>query len=336
MKGLFFSAFIIFPFFLHSESAGLLCEAWALSSGSSSVPVDILDATVRERSLESFNPGDLVVASDHGENRIQFLLSFKYPVIPLESLDLGFGAYRLQGLDFAYDGLFDFYIWTRYSQPLVSRLQNPGLYFSFKAAQAQRLWDMDSFEAGWFHESNGQVVDTLEEYNDLVQEYGLGARDYISRGWDYWYLSTKFSYHPYDGLEAEGATQAHRTHIRLSFVPSLRIYDGAQGIVLAAEQNIFWEPQNPPSYIYDYDGLRALFNLEFSFPYRAFNYLGLSAGFRTGYNVGYFGQNWSKQFSITFKTWHLPWYLYYNNGYGPYISDYSSWSEGYGVGLRVW
>lgn len=76
--------------------------------------------------------------------------------------------------------------------------------------------------------------------------------------------------------------------------------------------------------------------MEWVFPHRNLSYLGLSGEFRTGYNFGHFGQHWSKQVSLTFKTWRLPWYLYYSNGFGPYISDYSTQSEGYGVGIRIW
>jgi len=36
------------------------------------------------------------------------------------------------------------------------------------------------------------------------------------------------------------------------------------------------------------------------------------------------------------QVFYLPIMVYYDNGYGPYISDYSTWSQGWGIGLRYW
>lgn len=328
----------LWPMLTSAEAiSALAIPAWEIApSDSNGKPIDLFDSSLHENTLISFNPSDLVLAEDHNETRIQFLLSLKYELIPLESFQWHLGNYRLMGLNFAYDGLYDFYLWTRYSYPIVSRTQNPGFYFSFEAPQAQRLWDIDSINIGWFHESNGQIVNTASGYNALLAQEGFEARDSISHGWDYWYLASKFSFHPWDGTEVSGTTTQQKIHMRLSFTPSLRIFTGAEGIFIPAEQAVFWDPQDPPSYIYDYDGIRGLFNAEWLFPHRAFNYLGLGAEFKTGYNTGYFGHNWSKRFTITFKTWHLPWYFYYYTGYDVYISDYSTWSDGYGFGIRIW
>ena len=32
----------------------------------------------------------------------------------------------------------------------------------------------------------------------------------------------------------------------------------------------------------------------------------------------------------------MPLFLYYDNGYGPYVSDYSSYSQGWGIGITYW
>ena len=276
---------------------------------------DPFDEALHEAALKPFHASQAGIASDHGENRVQFLLSFSYGLLPLEGLGWSLGSYRLEGLDFAYDGLFDFYLWTRHSQPLISRLQDPGLYFRFEAPVSARRANLEGWQLGWFHESNGQVVDSLAAYS---------AQDQVSRAWDYWYLAPKFSF------PAAGSL------LRLKIEPVLRIYTGAQGVVLPAEQDIFWRPQDPPSAIADYDGLRGRFTLERLFPGKIFNYLALSAELRTGYSAEHALRNWSKRFDLVFKAWHLPCYLYYSNGYGPYISDYSTWSEGWGLGIRMW
>ncbi|MES2202237.1 MAG: hypothetical protein V4498_08295 [candidate division FCPU426 bacterium] len=273
---------------------------------------DPFEGALHEATLRTFHPTDAVIATDHGESRIQFLLSLACQVLPMESLDWHVGSYRLSALNFAYDSLYDYHISTRYSEPVVSRLQNPGFYFSVEAPRSE-------LQAGWFHESNGQVIDT----HAALLAAGPHGQDFVSRAWDYWYLSSAFRL-----LE--------KPTMRFSFVPTLRIFTGAQGIIHPTEQDIFWRPSDPPSAIADYDGLRGQFLGEWLFPHRICNYLGLSAEFRTGYHEGHFASNWSRRFELTLKTWHIPWYLYYTNGYGPYISDYSSWSEGYGFGVRIW
>jgi hypothetical protein len=259
------------------------------------------------------------VAWDHNELRLQYQLSLQYGLIPLEPLDWGLAGYRLQALEVAYEGLFDFYLWNRPSQPLISRRQTPGVYFDIRAAEERRWAHLADLELGWFHESNGQVIDSLPQWLAA----GRHAQDSVSRAWDYWHLASQFSFQP-------GA------NTRIGFSPSLRIFTGAQGVLLPAEQDLFWRPLDPPSYISDYDGLRAEFCVEQVFPEQVFGYWALTGSLRTGYNGGHFAEHWSGRATLTVKTWHLPWMLYYDNGYGEYISDYSAWSQGWGFGLRFW
>jgi hypothetical protein len=281
---------------------------------------DPFDEALHGAALKPFHSSLAGVASDHGENRVQFLFSFSYGLLPLQGLAWHLGPYRLQGLDFAYEGLFDFYLWTRHSQPLISRMQDPGLYFRFDAPPGAALAKLDGWQLGWFHESNGQVIDSLPAYS----AFGPGAQDQVSRAWDYWYFAPRFAF------------QGNGSFFRLKIEPSFRIYTGAQGVVLPAEQDTFWRPQDPPSAIADYDGLRGRFTLERLFPGKHFDYLALSAELRTGYRAECAFRNWSKRFELAFNAWHLPCYLYYSNGFGPYISDYSTWNEAWGLGIRIW
>jgi outer membrane phospholipase A len=284
---------------------------------------DAFDDALAENPLRAFHPNDVAIASDHGESRIRFLLSFQYSVAPFARDAFGLGPYRFDGLQFAYDGLYDFDAWSRRSQPIVSRLQNPGMFFAFRAPAAGRSWHLDGWDLGWFHESNGQVVDNRADYDALYAKVGQAATDSVSRGWDYWYLGSSFTW--------------TAQNLRLRAAPTLRIFDGSEAVAYTpAEQDVFWRPGAPSTVIYDYDGLRAAFSAEWLLPHRALSYVSLEADLRSGYNSGHFAANWSKHLVLTLKAWYVPVFLYYDNGYGPFISDYSTWSQGWGIGITYW
>ena len=299
---------------------GLLLGSAGLAAA---LPADAFDQALAENPLRAFHPNDVVIASDHGESRIRFLVSFQYGVAPFAKDAFGLGAYRFDGLQFAYDGLYDFDAWTRHSQPIVSRLQNPGMFFAFRAPQPERWMGLESWDLGWFHESNGQVVDNQTEYDALYAKIGQAATDSVSRGWDYWYLGSKFTW--------------SGDKLRLRFAPTLRVFDGSEAVdYTPAEQDVFWRAGAPASVIYDYDGLRAAFSAEWLLPWRALSYAGLETDLRTGYNSGHFAENWSEHVALTLKAWYIPVFAYFDNGYGPYISDYSTWSQGWGIGIQYW
>jgi outer membrane phospholipase A len=124
---------------------------------------------------------------------IPFQVSMQYPLIPL-NLNL-FGEWEYAGgklidqdqsaLYFVYNGKYDFFMYGRYSAPVVSRRQNPGVYFEFS-----RFLGGPDAEWGYFHESNGQDIETKEAYVARQAKDGH-AQDYLSRGWDYWLYGAK-------------------------------------------------------------------------------------------------------------------------------------------------
>ncbi len=279
---------------------------------------DLVDAALGGSSISSYHPTQVGLVTDHGEQRLQFQVSIQVRLLRLESLGWGLAGYQLKGLNLGYDGLFDLYSWTRASQPLVSRVQNPG-FFLLVQPGAGNDGALRRLEAGWFHESNGQVIESKSQFDQAAQQDTVNvAEDQVSRAWDYWYLSPTFAWHPLGPA------------LRFSLIPALRIFTGAGGASAAAEQDIFWRPWEPPSYISQYDGLRLRAALEWGSAWRPLNYLGLAADLRTGYNTWGIGQNFSERFTFCFKTWELPWTVYYFKGYGPYPSDYTDYCESYG------
>lgn len=301
--------------------------------------MDFFNHDLYANRLTGWQTSDGVIATDHGETRVQFLLSLKYALFQYQPEFWGSGwAYYIQSLNIAYCGLYDFYWLSRPASPVLSRTQNPGLFLHFLPHKNRRFYDADYFDVGWFHESNGQTTVTEAQYAALYATMGQHAQDTVHRGWDYWYLGTKFSYLPFDEPELWNAKTVTKMHSLFTFMPSCRLYDGAQGFDGSVSENIFYKPVGVQPYIYDYDGLRATFSWETIFPeatFLRFHYVGLGVELRTGYNYPYFAANWSKTYTLTFKTGYVPWYVYYFNGYGPYISDYTTFSTGWGMGIRL-
>jgi hypothetical protein len=279
---------------------------------------DLVDAALRESAISSYHPTTVGMVTDHDEERMQFQVSIQAPLLPLQGLGLGLDGLRLKSLNLGYDGLFDLYALTRYSQPLVSRVQNPGFFLLAEPGEGDEAM-LRRLEAGWFHESNGQVIETKSQFDQAAAQGNASiAEDQVSRAWDYWHLASTLAWHPLGPA------------LRLSLAPALRIYTGAGGAITAAEQDIFWRPQLPPSYISQYDGLRLRAAAEWGSTWRPLNYACLALDLRTGYDHWDMGQNVSERLTFCFKTWDLPWTAFYFKGYGPYPSDYSDYCESYG------
>jgi hypothetical protein len=94
----------------------------------------------------------------------------------------------------AYNGLYDFYAGTLSSGPVISRLQNPELFFS------ARHFDHFNVKFGWAHESNGMFIthkgqfDTISTALPHLPDDSMPYRpqDFASMGWNYWDLETKW------------------------------------------------------------------------------------------------------------------------------------------------
>ncbi len=129
---------------------------------------------------------------------VDFTLSVKYPLLPNLTDRHWTPENRLY---LAFTGRFAFYYDTRDSSPVIVKRLNPKLFFEhiFVDGAPDRLSSDGSGRQGrpqepktyvtfaYAHESNGQSIDTLKEYDQAVaNESNAGAAiDYVSRGWDY-------------------------------------------------------------------------------------------------------------------------------------------------------
>jgi len=111
---------------------------------------------------------------------------------------------------FAFTGAFGFYIGTRDSGPVVGKEYNPQLFWQRNVrCAADQFTSKHSFgEAhtepkdaefpcyfalGYNHDSNGQIINSLDQYLQTQRVQGTeAANDAISRGWDYVGFTAKY------------------------------------------------------------------------------------------------------------------------------------------------
>jgi len=239
-----------------------------------------------ERLLSGNEPSYFVYARDnHDESKhIEFYLSIKYPL----------GDEIIHGLlgdnstlFFNYNGKYDFFVSSRYSSPIISRRQNPGLMYEYKLEEP--LWGLNSIKTGYFHESNGQTIDSASEY--LATEH---AEDYVSRGWDYIPLEFKFE-----------------DDKNFTFYLKGRYFLEKQMGKHEKEDEIFWEPVvgDQPE-IEDYDGIRMIFSKKFYFSANGFQSMKIAAIFRSGYK----DYNLSQRYEATFRISDFPFHAFNATG----------------------
>ena len=285
------------------------------------------------RKLTGYEPSYFSAAFDDEDNHFEFSVSVKYPMDEdVEWLRRIFGgeAGDIKAY-FAYTGAYDFFLLSdengpRASAPVVSRLQNPGLFYKrefFDYADADQ--GLMSLAVGWFHESNGQQIDG--DNNALFNSLDpLIRSDYVSRGWDY--LGIDLKYH-YDDLAGYGED--------LDFYTRLRAFCDCQGFgaIDGREDDVTVFTGRNDHDIGDFDGLRLIVNHRLS---PRFTY---SLHYRTGLRDNNAFRHSSWRYQVTFKSsWKwikdIPWNIFYFDGYGSNISTYHIKDSYLGIGIQMW
>jgi len=305
-------------------------------------------------------------------SHLEFNVSVKYPLWG-STVNLGSQGKedkRSQGVYFSYTGKYDFYFGSRYSAPVISRKQNPGAFYKYEYDSRKSGFKNVTF--GYFHESNGQEIDSEDLYNNKVgelldkicrgdksegcltnqrhqQEAQAMATDYISRGWDYLAASSKYS------LLHRRDLFGRRIAVQTDFYLTARAYFNWQGLgaVKGREENLDWLEgiDNPGEKIYDYNTFQLTINRTLdtggceSIPNNQCS--------RTGKNwLDDFASNtdWSVTLITGNKLNHLtyklefihyiagqfPLKLMYFNGYGENISTYQQKSSYWMIGVDLW
>jgi len=281
------------------------------------------------RRLSGYQPSYFSVADDGVDTHLEFSVSLKYPLDD----DVAWLGRFIKGPNkvyFAYTGQYDFFVFSdnvpgRSSAPVVSRLQNPGLFLKHivTSQDIQELSGLESISLGWFHESNGQQIDGSDTstFNNT-----LNASDYVSRGWDY--LGIDFKQH-YSNVFKSGDT--------VDFYTRLRVFCACQGFgsISGREDDVTVFTGEDTEDIRYYDGLRLIFDHAIT---PTFSY---GIQFRTGIAEGKSFDNRSYRAEINFRIpWDpiedIPFNLFYFNGYGVNISTYHIHDDYIGFGIKMW
>lgn len=265
--------------------------------------------------LSGNEPSYFAFAHDSGssEDHIEFYLSIKYPLFTtLVEKSLG----ERSRLYFNYNGKYDFYAFSRDSLPIISRRQNPGVLYEYAWPKIANM-QLQSLRTGYFHESNGQAVDSREEY--LVTD---NARDYVSRGWDYIPLEAKF------------AVSEKRHGIFGNFYLNLqgRYFLDRQVFRHDREDEIFWDAGAEQPRIEQYDGVRVGIATVFILPHIEAKEIKFNAIYRSGHREF----NLSQRYEATFRFFDFPLYVYYFRGYGVELTTYHQKGTTYGIGFEFW
>jgi outer membrane phospholipase A len=298
-----------------------------------------LNVLARNSYLTSHEPSRLLARTDSDDDSrlyMDFNLSFKHPVLPraalinktydsftelAEALIPGNDDYFMQ-MYFAFSGRFSQYIGSRNSAPVVARRFNPSLFW--------RFWTSDDtwLDLGLAHESNGQRVNNEESFLREQQNYvnsgepAVYARDSLSRGWDYSFL-----------------TWRNTLSSRLSSSLQLRHYMSGGPLQSGSEEYNLWEDNGvTPRPRRRYSGVE--FDLQYEFDrsncslgssYVCLQKLAISQ--ETGYS-GLFDHN-TTTLELTTDFFGLPIQLWGRSGYNSDLVDYYRYSNSWGIGIEL-
>jgi hypothetical protein len=298
-----------------------------------------LNVLARNSYLTSHEPSRLLARTDSDDDSrlyMDFNLSFKHPVLPraalindtydaftelAEALIPGDDDYFMQ-MYFAFSGRFSQYIGSRNSAPVVARRFNPALFW--------RFWTSDDtwLDLGLAHESNGQRVNNedsfLREQQNFLNsgEPAVYARDSLSRGWDYSFMTWQNTISP-----------------RFSSSLQLRHYMSGGPLQSGSEEYNLWE-----------DGGRILrprrrysgvqLDLQYAFD-RSNCSLGssyiclqkLAITQESGYSAMF--EHNTTTLELTTDFFGLPIQLWGRSGYNSDLVDYYRYSNSWGIGIEL-
>ena len=267
--------------------------------------------------LEGYEPTTLGYTKDSDDVPFfDFKISVKYPIFPTLSDESIF---------FAFSGRFGQYLGTRTSSPVIGKRFNPKLFLKFPLDAACRH-NCGYVDIGYAHESNGQKINTPEEFNEIQKGEAKPefAKDYISRGWDY--LEINWKHVPWSSEENKFST-----FLTVNYYLPNGLLQGAP------EEYNGWENDREGKRRASVNGLRVL--LKYGHDHDDDKNKKLVTDFKaalileTGYRDAF--QNWSARAELATKILKLPVMVWVSNGYNSDLALYYKRITSYGISVEI-
>jgi hypothetical protein len=325
------------------------------ASGNNTAPTDrsgastrspALDSMALPLGLQSYEPSAFGYTKNNDDvGFYNIKLSVKFPLAPVQTAKW-FGDENRFFLSFT--GYWGFYIGDRYSSPVVGKEYNPQLFWqhSFLCDPDRALFTpgpvfggsssgieprtresnpqpMSCYIAiGYNHDSNGQIIDSLDQYLAAQNAHGAeAANDSISRGWDY--------------ISISGKVQHSINSNQFSLYPQFKYFlsDGlAQG---PPEELHSWEHPGDAKPRKEVDGLGLIAKWRFQLgsPRNVFNDGKFAVRYGTGYQDAFKFSTVRIEAGIQFL--QLPIVVWTQRGYMSDLSQYYRNVTGYGVEFEI-
>ncbi len=289
-----------------------------------------------EPRLCSYEPTTLGWTKDNDDNGfVDFTISVRYQLLPLyftRFQDQYLGRYfpglgERSAFYLAFTGRFGQYLGTRDSSPVVGKRFNPKLFYRYWTDDDLTLDDEHAshIDVAFAHESNGQSIDSLEEYQAAVSttQDKAAVNDQLSRGWDYFEVLWKRNI---EAIEVKGERNLY-TYVRLKYFLS---HGPLQG---TAEEYVPWE-ENPEGKKRSFvNGVSGMIKYVRKGEWGSFQDLKLSALYETGYRKPFrFG---TYRYEIGSKLWQLPVSVWWQNGFNSDLAQYYKRVTSYGAQIEI-
>ncbi|MDH5648174.1 MAG: hypothetical protein OEY67_00850 [Gammaproteobacteria bacterium] len=277
--------------------------------------------------LQSYEPNTVGFTWDDNDVRyLDFKLSQMYPI----SHNGKFKTREEQGYRtypyFTFTGRFGMYLDKRDSSPVIGKRFNPTLIFRRWLGSRENYLDV-----GYAHESNGQRINTLQSFQQLSSEFAANgenpefARDYISRGWDYWELSWRYS--------RDGDNEKLSTYLKLKYFLNKGFLQGI------SEEYNEWENDTDGKKRKYVDGVTLLAKKVWDYDYRLLGKVKSAVEYTTGYKDVAEYNTYRLELTFAFRNimglHNLPIMVWGSRGYNSDLVDYYKDVNSWGISLEM-
>jgi hypothetical protein len=311
------SAVLLCPFSVFLSSAAYAVDSDRCFTQRMGEGKDQLD---KEPALCSYEPNTVGFTKDSDDVLfMDFKLSVRYQMYPFPKQGGNWATF------FAATVRMGQYIGTRDSSPVIAKRFNPKIFVrTWDDGEHSSYWDF-----GYNHESNGQAIHTLEQYNAAQAEqqsangHAEYANDYISRGWDFLEVIRKHTFEASKTSESTG-------YLTLKYFLPRGIFQGKPeeyGTNFPES-----DPQGKPRN--QVNGIGAIYKYrESDAAWCLTNNCKVAATYDTGYHK--IARYNTVRLEYGFKLEHLPLTIWGQTGYGSDLAQYYKKVSSYGFELEI-